>query len=60
MINMGNELTTPRDKFMNIIIMIDEEKDHQHRKCISNTKKWAREHRDHDRLRRRPSTQEAH
>jgi hypothetical protein len=48
MINMGNALTTPRDKFMNIIIMIDEEKNHQHRKCISNTKKGAHEHCDHD------------
>jgi hypothetical protein len=60
MINMGNALVAPRDKFMNIIIMIDQEEDHQHRKCISSTKKGAHEHHDHDQLGRRPLTQEVH
>jgi hypothetical protein len=38
----------------------DQEKDNQHNKCISGTKKRAHEHHNHDQLKRKPSKQEMH
>jgi hypothetical protein len=38
----------------------DQEKDNQHNKCISRTERKTREHHDHDRPRRGPSTHEVH
>jgi hypothetical protein len=39
MINIVCASTTPRKRFMNITIMIDQKEDHQHKKCISNPKR---------------------
>ncbi len=39
MINTVNARTTPRKRFMNITIMFDQKEDHQHKKCIKNSKR---------------------
>jgi hypothetical protein len=39
MINTVNARTTPRKRFMNIAIIFDQKEDHQHKKCISNSKR---------------------
>jgi hypothetical protein len=39
MINTINASTTPRKRFMNIMIMINQKEDHRHKKCISNPKR---------------------
>jgi mannitol/fructose-specific phosphotransferase system IIA component (Ntr-type) len=59
-INIISASTTPREKLMSIIIMIDQEEDHQHMKCINNIKRRAHEHHNHNQLEREPSTQDMH
>jgi mannitol/fructose-specific phosphotransferase system IIA component (Ntr-type) len=59
-VNIINASTTPREKFMSIMIMLNQEKNHQHMKCINNIKRRAHEHHNHNQLERETSTQEMH
>lgn len=43
----NDEPTTPREEFSIIMIMTNQEKDHQHEKCINNTSRRIHEHHDH-------------
>ncbi len=59
----NDEPTSPitlREKLSIIMIMTNQKKDHQHKKCINNTKRKIHEHHDHHEPRKKISTHEVH